>query len=126
MSSLTEIAMRINDASDKTSKPVYFYDRYEPFFAPLKDQAISILELGVHKGESLKVFSSYFSKGKVIGVDIKGNGVDVSKRSVIREARSNWKRFVRGIRRMDSTLSLMMLRTMVHGAWCLAAPCFLN
>jgi hypothetical protein len=37
-----------------------------------------MLELGVHKGESLKVFASYFARGQVFGVDIRNHGIDLS------------------------------------------------
>ena len=76
--SLSDIARTINDASDTTSKPIYFYERYESFFAPLREEPVAIIELGVHKGESVKVFSSYFHRGTVVGVDIQDYGLDLT------------------------------------------------
>jgi cephalosporin hydroxylase len=37
------------------------------------------LELGVHSGESLKTFATYFKNGKIIGIDIDDRGTDFSE-----------------------------------------------
>ena len=76
---LSEIAESISDASDERTKPLYYYDRYEPYFAKLSDQPVKVLELGVHMGDSLKVLSSYFRHGTIVGADIKDPGIDFSK-----------------------------------------------
>lgn len=44
--------------------------KYEFFLYPLRDQEFTLLELGVYKGASLKTWSDYFSKARIIGVDI--------------------------------------------------------
>ena len=75
---LREIAESVSDAGDERTKPAYIYDRYEPYFAPLSEQPVKVLELGVHMGDSLKVFSSYFRHGTVVGVDINDPNVDLS------------------------------------------------
>jgi hypothetical protein len=42
---------------------------YEPFFAPLVGQAISLLELGVQKGASLRFWRDYFENATIVGLD---------------------------------------------------------
>jgi hypothetical protein len=42
---------------------------YEPFFAPLVGQSISLLELGVHKGASLRFWRDYFENATIVGLD---------------------------------------------------------
>ena len=76
---LTEIAEKVGEASDAVSKPPDFYERYEPYFNPLAHQPIKMIELGVHLADSLKVFSTYFANGTVLGVDIKHPRADLDK-----------------------------------------------
>jgi hypothetical protein len=49
---------------------------YEAFFAPFQGQAISLLELGVYKGASLRFWRDYFENAVVVGLDC--NAVDVN------------------------------------------------
>jgi SAM-dependent methyltransferase len=76
--SLAEIARRICVNADATAKPVKFYAIYDRYFADFSDRAITLLELGVHSGESLKVWASYFPQGNIIGVDITESAADFS------------------------------------------------
>ena len=49
---------------------VYSYmSRYEELFKDLKDREIRLLELGIWKGDSLRMWRDYFSKGKIAGFD---------------------------------------------------------
>ncbi len=47
-----------------------FLDIYERHFDHLKNEPITIVELGILNGSSLRVWKDYFSNGNVIGVDI--------------------------------------------------------
>lgn len=47
-----------------------FLDIYERHFHHLRDNSITLLELGILNGSSLKVWNDYFPKGKIVGVDI--------------------------------------------------------
>lgn len=76
---LREIANSIGGSDDERTKQLVYYDCYEPYFAPLSDQPVKVLELGVHMGNSLKVFSSYFRHGTVVGIDVKDPAVDFSR-----------------------------------------------
>lgn len=42
---------------------------YEKFFAPLKNDRINLLEIGVHEGASLKTWNDYFKQAWVVGMD---------------------------------------------------------
>lgn len=44
--------------------------RYDPLFAPLVDQPVNLLELGVFRGGSVRLWRDYFPNGKVVGVDL--------------------------------------------------------
>ena len=74
---LAELAERIGRPHEVT-KPRPIYERYDQYFATLVDRPLTLLELGVYTGESLKVFSSFFKRGTVIGVDINDHGIDLS------------------------------------------------
>ena len=76
---LRQISETVSNAADIRSKPGYFYDRYETYFAPFADSPIAMIELGVHAGDSLKVFSTYFPRGSVLGVDIADPRLDLSQ-----------------------------------------------
>jgi hypothetical protein len=51
---------------------------YESFFAPLVGQAISLLELGVHKGASLRFWRDYFENATIVGLDCNPVRIDDS------------------------------------------------
>lgn len=42
---------------------------YEKYFEPLRDKPISILEIGVQFGNSLRMWAEYFPNAKIIGLD---------------------------------------------------------
>ena len=44
--------------------------RYETHFADLRDQEITLLEVGVFRGGSLRMWADYFPRATIIGLDI--------------------------------------------------------
>ncbi len=44
---------------------------YDPYLAPIRDTATSVLEIGIKRGGSLLLWKEYFPNAQVIGVDIK-------------------------------------------------------
>ncbi len=44
--------------------------KYEFFLAPLVNENFTFLELGIFKGASLKTWADYFSRARIVGVDI--------------------------------------------------------
>ena len=64
-----------------TDKNQVYLDNYERFFSGIKDKNITLLELGIFRGESMLLWENYFSNGKIVGVDINKAGVaDKSER----------------------------------------------
>ena len=54
-----------------TDKGCHGYaDIYERLFAPLRDRPVSLLELGIHRGASLRMWAEWFPYGAIVGVDI--------------------------------------------------------
>lgn len=48
-----------------------YLDRYDQVLSPLVDKKIKLLELGVHKGGSIRFWRDYFSLGIITGIDIR-------------------------------------------------------
>ena len=74
---LIELKNKYNLQTDKWSDPDEggcnfhnYLQIYEEMFCDIKDDKISILEIGVWAGESLKLWSKYFEKGEIYGIDI--------------------------------------------------------
>jgi hypothetical protein len=44
---------------------------YETFFAPRRRQAERLLEIGVLRGNSVRMWEAYFSRAKIFGLDIR-------------------------------------------------------
>ena len=44
---------------------------YEPLLLPWMDREIRLLEIGIHKGGSLKLWRDYFPRGVIVGIDLK-------------------------------------------------------
>lgn len=61
---------------DKTSLGKYFTKTYHELFLPLRDSNVRLLELGVLTGKSIAMWSDYFAKGEIVGVDIALDQVD--------------------------------------------------
>lgn len=52
-------------------KWLHYFSIYESLFAPLRERPISVLEMGVYQGASLKVWRDYFHPQSIItGIDI--------------------------------------------------------
>lgn len=56
--------------TDKCSKAHNYLNKYEFFLKRWKQEDIILLELGVFKGASLKMWGNYFEKATIYGVDI--------------------------------------------------------
>jgi len=58
------------DLYETNKIPQNFLKYYDPFFEPLIDSPVKLLEIGVHKGHSLLLWRDYFPSGTIAGVDI--------------------------------------------------------
>jgi SAM-dependent methyltransferase len=56
-------------ASDKASGHHGFLGFYERFLGDIRDSALSVLEIGVNGGESLRMWEEYFPAARVLGID---------------------------------------------------------
>jgi SAM-dependent methyltransferase len=93
--SLRELARRYSSETSAHTKLAApgIYELYDEYFAPLRDQPIALLELGVALGESLKTLGS----GTIVGVDIEDRGIDFGAHPNVR--------FEVGDQRSDARLS---------------------
>ena len=65
---LDEIGLKYG--TDKASSHHNYLNFYENFMAPLREQPIALLEIGVYKGASLATWREYFPYARIVGVDI--------------------------------------------------------
>jgi hypothetical protein len=67
---LFDIAQRAYSRDVGTKNPGY-YQRYDAFFRDNDFRPTGILEIGVHQGESTKVFATAYPKAKIVALDLK-------------------------------------------------------
>lgn len=68
--SLTEIADHFK--TDKGTIKHHYTRFYETYFSPLRQRKeLTLMEIGVACGSSLKMWSKYFANAKIVGVDIR-------------------------------------------------------
>ena len=63
-------AIGLSYGTDKASNGHNYLKYYEMFLAPIRLKNIALLEIGVDKGASLKMWSDYFPNGRITGWDI--------------------------------------------------------
>ena len=66
MNDLLELGKQYKSTKDWAG----FLQIYSNYFKDYKDKEINILEIGIDKGESLKIWRKYFTKAKICGIDI--------------------------------------------------------
>jgi cephalosporin hydroxylase len=60
-----------SDKGDRHPTHKHFYiDVYDGMFSGWKDEPVQLMELGIASGASLLMWSQYFTKGKILGLDI--------------------------------------------------------
>lgn len=59
--------------TDKSSKGHSYLQYYEMFFDPLRFRPINLLEIGIDKGDSVRMWKSYFPHSEIHGIDIRGD-----------------------------------------------------
>jgi hypothetical protein len=65
-----ELSALARDITDKGPSGHGFTEIYERFFYPLKYEPIKIFEIGIERGNSLRLWERYFPKASVYGIDI--------------------------------------------------------
>ena len=67
---MTESMLNLQEMSGYlTDKQPSFLSVYEQLFAPLRQQPVALLELGIHHGGSLLMWRDYFPQGAIAGLD---------------------------------------------------------
>jgi hypothetical protein len=61
---------KISNKYLSTKHSMGFFPIYEKYLRKFQNKKINILEIGIESGNSLKIWSDYFSKGKIVGLDI--------------------------------------------------------
>ena len=79
MTSLVEIEKKYSSKI----KPEGFLEIYERYLKDYQDKEIKILEIGVDKGASLKMWREYFSKATICGLDIDKKDFRIDKVDII-------------------------------------------
>ncbi len=80
MLSLNELGL--NCRSDKGPHNHNYLRHYDRWFSPLRQEELVILELGVYRGNSLRIWEGYFPQARIYGVDCDpGCAVYASERS---------------------------------------------
>jgi len=77
--SLVAISLEFADGRNPSTKPPEIYRLYDQYLGDMMDAPVTLLELGVHSGESLKTFASFFRNGTIIGLDIEDRRIDFSR-----------------------------------------------
>lgn len=68
MRTLDEIALATG--TDKNSLGHNYTSIYAEMFWPMREEAITLLEIGVWEGASLAMWREYFTKAAIVGVDV--------------------------------------------------------
>lgn len=67
-------------ADDVTVKPVDYLPVYEEFMGGLRTRRFSLLELGIHKADSLAMWRDAFPRATIVGIDLAPPDVDLGPR----------------------------------------------
>jgi hypothetical protein len=71
MRTLDEIA--IECGTDKSSRGHSYCQYYDIFFDQLRYKSINLLEIGIDKGDSLRMWHKYFPHSEIHGIDLRGD-----------------------------------------------------
>lgn len=71
MNTIKNLFQTLDPSVGASVKYDHFLDIYDQLFAPLREQPITLLEIGIEKGGSLDIWSKFFPNGNIIGIDIK-------------------------------------------------------
>jgi hypothetical protein len=71
MINLSEFYKSTGEASDKGTTHQYIYSFYSNEFTPKRNDELTIVEIGVNKGDSMILFRDWFVNSKIFGIDNK-------------------------------------------------------
>ena len=91
METLTEIGTRCKTDKATTHS---FTEVYEKYFDSFKNEKIRLLEIGIFKGASLRMWNNYFSQGMIYGIDNCGIGMGITPESIKNLEKERLKTFI--------------------------------
>jgi len=101
-------AIAIACGTDKSSERHYYTRYYQTHIGHLEDKEIKVLEIGVHLGYSLSMWSQYFSNALIYGIDIE-HLQHLSKGNVtVLQGDQNDPEFLRELSRMYGPFDLIV------------------
>jgi hypothetical protein len=62
-------ALAVRCRTDKSHLVHNFAQFYDSYFAPLRDKPVKLLEIGVGRGASIRMWKRYFPKGKMFAIE---------------------------------------------------------
>ncbi|MFN8161387.1 MAG: hypothetical protein U0R52_10155 [Solirubrobacterales bacterium] len=65
---------------DISAKPAHFLPTYEAYLSPLREEEFVLLELGIWRGDSLRMWRDAFPEATIIGVDLSPPETDLGPR----------------------------------------------
>lgn len=68
MDTLDELG--ILQGTDKSSLQHDYLAKYARLFAPFRDLPITVIEIGIDQGASLRMWEQYFARASIVGIDI--------------------------------------------------------
>ena len=96
METLLNILQNRRYNTDKHTDHHYVQDFYDTAFAPFKEKTISFLEIGVWNGESMKLWSDFFTNASHIV------GIDIFTRTSIEQVQKNLEKFNAKLHKLNS------------------------
>lgn len=63
-------AIALDTGTDKGSRGHDYCHVYESLLWPLRDESVTLLEIGVWEGASMAMWREYFSSARIVGVDV--------------------------------------------------------
>ena len=67
-----------------TSKNISgFLEIYEEYFTALRNEKINILEIGIDKGDSLRLWREYFSNAQICGIDLFQKNISIDNVDIL-------------------------------------------
>lgn len=71
MKTLEELA--VQEGTDKQKTCHNYTEFYSMIFEPIRNEKVTLLEIGVDSGFSMRMWHKYFPNGEISGIDLRGN-----------------------------------------------------
>ena len=84
-------ALALKAGTDKSSAQHNYTKIYSRYFSPIKDKPLKFLEIGIYKGNSVKMWENYFPNGVMDELELGSSGrirpkADIHLRIIIRSS----------------------------------------